>query len=554
MSNTDPNPDELETQVLWNRLHATADEMFETAKRLAFSLSIRSGGDASSAVLTPDGDAIGLSNKSIPVFSGALARTTRIVLEDHFPPSSLEPGDVVVTNDPWIGAGHLSDFLVLNPVFQGEELIGITAMFGHTDDVGGNPGGWSTDAETVFEEGLLLPPTKFYEAGERNDAVADIVRNNVRLPDEALGDLEALRSGTTVAEDRLQEVVEGYGYETFTRVTDEILDRSERKLREEIAALPDATHSAAMDFEVDDYELTIAVDVTIDGDDLYVDFDGTSDQVPAGINCPFGNVRSVTAYIVKCMLVPDLLNAEGIFRPIHVSAPDGSILDADRPIATMARHTTYSRVEDVLTRALGQAVPEAAVPEMGGIQLSSFSGMDADGNQFYSVAGTQSGFPPRAGLDGIPGVFHPYNGAITPVEVWEQYSPLRWVETTLVPDTEGAGKYRSSPAMKTTIHNPMDVPVGFDVTSDRGDQDPAGFRGGHSGRRADLTSSDGDGEPPVNGTGTLGPGETQSLISATSGGYGDPTERDPSRIEDDIRKGFVSERRAREVYDYEPDG
>ena len=216
---------DLATQVLWNRLQATADEMYDAAERLAFSFSIREGADASTAVMTAEGDAIGLSAQSVPVLSGALSRTTRIILDEHFPPETLEPGDTIITNDPWIGGGHLSDVVVLNPVFQGGDLVGITGTLGHTDDVGGARGGWSTDSEQVFEEGILIPPTKLYEAGERNDAIDAMIRGNVRIPHQAMGDIEALRSGNTLGEERLQEVVSEYGRETFDRVTDEVIDR-----------------------------------------------------------------------------------------------------------------------------------------------------------------------------------------------------------------------------------------------------------------------------------------------------------------------------------------
>jgi N-methylhydantoinase B/oxoprolinase/acetone carboxylase alpha subunit len=549
---TNQNVDELETQVLWNRLHATADEMFETARRLSFSLSIQSGGDASAAVMTPDGKAIGISDDSIPVFAGALSRSTQIILEEHFPPSELAEGDIIITNDPWIGGGHLSDFLVLNPVFQDKTLVGLTAMFGHTDDVGGNPGGWSTDDEQVFQEGVLIPPTKFYAAGKRNDTVEAIIRNNVRLPDEAMGDLEALRSGALVGEERIQEAVSEYGHETFVGVTDEILDRSEQVLRERLAELPDATHEEQMQFEIEGFPLTVSLAISIDGDDIYVDFEGTSDQIPAGVNCPFGNIRSVTAYIMKCMLVPELLNAEGIFRPLNISAPEASIVNAQRPIATMARNTVYSRVEDLVTQVLSQFVPGAGLPGMGGIQISAFNGQDPRGNPFMCISVNRSGFPPRADSDGDPGVFFPYNGTQTPVEVWEQYTPLHWVETSLVADTEGAGEYRSSPAMRSTIRNPMDQEVHSNLTSDRGGQAPAGIRGGHDGKPSTVESSIEDKTVPVNGATVLEPGEEQSIISATCGGYGDPTDRKAEYVEDDILKGLVSESRAREVYGYEP--
>lgn len=540
----------LDTQVLWNRLQATADEMYDAAERLAYSFSIREAADASTAVMTADGYAIGLSDQSVPVLSGALSRTTRILLEDHFPPETLSPGDTVITNDPWIGGGHLSDVVVLNPVFHDGDLVGFTGSLGHTDDVGGNRGGWSTDAGQVYEEGLLIPPVKLYEGGERNDVVDEIVRGNVRIPQQALGDLEALRSGNTVGERRLTETVEEYGAETLDRAGAEILDRSERALRDRLADLPDGTYEGSIEFTVSDDDITIQVAATVDDDALRIDFEGTSDAVDGGINCPFGNVVTVTEYVVKCMLVPDLPNTDGFFRPIEVSAPEGSVLNCDRPSATMARHLTYSHAEDALIRALGEVVPDAALAEMAGIQLAPFSGTDESGEEFIAVGGTAGGFPPSGATDGIPGVYFPYNGQNTPVEAFERYSPLRWEETALVPDSEGAGEHRSGPAMRTSYTNPTDRPVHFALTSGRSDRDPAGFQGGLSGKRATVSSS-GDGEVAPNGPGVLAPGETLTLVSATPGGYGDPEERDPERVAEDVERGLVSEERAREVYGYE---
>lgn len=551
-TNSDTASTDLETQVLWNRLQATADEMYDAAERLAFSFSIREGADASTAVMTAEGDAIGLSAQSVPVLSGALSRTTRIILDEHFPPETLEPGDTIITNDPWIGGGHLSDVVVLNPVFYEGDLVGITGTLGHTDDVGGNRGGWSTDATEVFEEGILIPPTKLYEAGERNEAIDAIVRGNVRIPHQAMGDIEALRSGNTLGEERIEEVVSEYGRETFDHVTNEVIERSEEALRSELAALPDGTYESQIDFEIAGFDLTIEVTVAIEDDELIVDFDGTSDQVDGGINCPFGNIVTVTEYIVKCMLVPKLPNAEGFFRPISVSAPEGSILNCDRPKATMGRHLTYSRAEDALIRALGQVVPEAALSEMAGIQLAPFSGQDTNDNEFIAVGGTAGGMPARANKDGTPGPFFPYNGKSTPIEMFERYSPMRWEKIELVSDREGPGEYRSGPAMQAAFHNPTDRPAYYSLTSGRADGAPSGFAGGGSGQKATTVSSE-DGAIPPNGPGVLKPGETLTLTAATPGGYGDPEDRDPELIERDIRYGYISEERARDVYGYDPE-
>jgi len=304
---------------------------------------------------------------------------------------------------------------------------------------------------------------------------------------------------------------------------------------------------------VADHEITIRVAVTADGDDLLVDFAGTSDQIDAGINCPFGDIVSVTEYIIKCMLVPDLPNAKGFFGPVEVTAPERSIHSCDRPKATMGRHITYSRAEDVLIHALGQVIPEEALSEMAGIQLALFSGEDETGQEFVAVGGTAGGMLPSANNDGIPGVYVPYNGQSTPVEMFERYSPLQWEETTLVPDTEGVGEYRSGPSVRTSYYNPTERPAYFALTSGRADGDPGGFRGGLSGNRATVASDVENEDVPPNGPGVPAPGETLTLVSATPGGYGDPENRDPERVEADLEKEIISEGRARDVYGYDPD-
>lgn len=542
--------DTLETRVLWNRLQAAAEEMYDTAERLAFSLSIREGADASTALMTPDGKAIGLSNQSVPVLSGAVARSAREVLAGPFAGEDLRDGDVLVTNDPWLGGGHLSDVVVLSPIFHDGELVGLAGSLGHTDDVGGNIGGWSTEASDVTEEGLLIEPTKLYVDGERSDEVEEAIRSTVRLPNQMLGDLEALRSANAVGAARLRETVSEFGRETVERVAEEVLDRSERALRESLVDVPDGTYETAVEFDVADLSPRIEVAVTVAGDDLIVDYTGTSGTVDGGINCPFGNTRSVTQYVVKCMLAPDLPNAEGFFRPIDVRAPEGCILACERPAPTMGRHLTYARAEDALIHALGEVLPEQALGEMAGIQLATFAGMDPDGGMYVSIAGTSGGMPARATKDGIGGVVFPYNGQSTPVEVFEQYSPLRHAGATFVPDSEGAGRQRSGFAVRVEVHNPLDSPAQMTTTSGNAQRAPAGFDGGHEGRPAAIESLDDDRSIPPNGEDSLQPGETLRLTSATPGGYGDPQERDPAAVARDIRRGLLSPDRARDVYGY----
>jgi len=330
--------------------------MYDACERLAFSASIREGADASTAIMTAAGDAIGLSSQSVPVLSGALPRAVRITLEDHYLPEQLSEGDSIITNDPWIAGGHLSDIAVIKPVFADEELIALVGSLGHVDDIGGMAGGWSTEASQVFEEGLLIPPVKLDRNGEPNETVREFIRSNVRLPDQVLGDLQALSSANAVGASRVKTLINERSTELFNRTTQDVLDRSEQALRNEIGSIENGTYEETMPFSFAGTDLILDTTVIVDGDTIEIDFAGTSDAIDGGINCPFGNILSVTEYVIKSMIIPEPPNTEGFFRPLSITAPEGSLVNCSRPKATMARHLTYSRVEETLNKALGKAI------------------------------------------------------------------------------------------------------------------------------------------------------------------------------------------------------
>lgn len=551
MTKETTQPTELDTKVLWDRVQATAEEMWDTAGRLAFSISIRDWNDTSTAVLTADGEAIGLSSRSVPVLSGALSRTTREILDDHISKDELQEGDILITNDPWVGGGHLSDIVFLKPVFDEGDIVAFVGSLGHVGDIGGMMGGWGTDATQFYEEGLQIPPMKFYEGGERNEAVTSIIRGNVRIPDQVMGDIEALRSATTLGANRLEEIVSDRGRSFFDATTDDIVKRSEQAMRNKIATVEDGTYENELSFSVGDLDVTIAATVTIEDNSIKVDYSGSSEQVDGGINCPYANTHAVTQYIIRCMLEPSTSTAEGFFAPIEITAPEGSIVNCTRPVATDARHITYTHVEDCLVQALGQAIPDKAVTESAGLQLVNFQGTDDDGNQFIGVNATFGPFPARAEKDGMGAVDFPYNGKNVPIEIFEQYVPVRVEENSLVPDTEGAGRRRSAPANRMVFKNLLKKSVNISVTSNKDDHQPAGFAGGDPGVRADATSSDEEKDVPTNGRVTMEPGEELTFYTATPGGYGDPTERADELVERDLQQGYITPERAADIYDYE---
>jgi N-methylhydantoinase B/oxoprolinase/acetone carboxylase alpha subunit len=533
--------------------------MFRAIRRLAFGFAIREADDASSVITTPSGDAVGVSRQSVPVLVGAVPSAIRDIFANHYSPENLEPGDVIITNDPWIGGGHLLDIVVITPIFYEGELVGLAGSLGNVDDIGGLAGAWVTEGSQVYEEGLIIPPTKLYEGGDKNEAVEEFIRSNVRLADQAMGDIEAMRSANNLGATELREMVDEYGVDTYMEATKGIIDKSEQALRSEIDDIEDGTYESEYVYSVadilEDYdELKIDLSVTIDGSDIHVDFTGTSEQIPAGVNCPYTNIVAVVQYIIRCMTVSDLDGSEGFYKPIEITAPEGTLVNPTRPVATDSRHLVYFPAEFALVKALGQAMPDKLVSDFsGGLQILNVSGTTDQGQEFIGVGLGCKPSIAHAHRDANPGVTHfPSNAKLVSVEMMEQYNPILFESTNKVPDTEGAGKYRSEFSPEWVVRNHMaESNVNLLVTSAAGARRPEGVKGGHDGIKAEAELLDSDTELSTSGRGVLPPGQRVRLLRSSPGGYGDPTERDPEKIERDMEIGLLSEERAREVYDYE---
>jgi N-methylhydantoinase B len=540
--------------VIRKRVQAIAEEMFDSISRLAFSISIQEWSDYSTGVMTRDGRAIGTSRRSVPALTGAISRTTQLVLENHISPDELEPGDAILTNDSWIGGGHLPDMIIITPIFYGDELVAFTGAIGHVGDVGGAMGAWATDLQQVYEEGLIIPPVKLYEQNKRNEKITAIIRNNVRVPDQIVGDIEALRSGTTLGADRVQELTEDYGVEQFDQAGEEILDRSEQALRSNIDNLQDGTYKQETILTIDDYELSIPVAATIDGSEIHIDFSGASDEINAGINVPYTNTRAVTAYILQAMVAPEIENTDGVFEPLTITAPKGTIVNASRPISTDGRTIVYQRFEDRLIQAIGEVVPDRRVASSGKFQVISFNGVDPDGQEFVAANLGIAPFPARPNKDGMNTGLFPTNARNVPIETFEKYSPLLVEKKGLVANSEGAGQYRSGLSEEFVVRNPTDNDINVSITSDNADRAPFGIEGGTEGTTSMVESITKGEEINPNGRYVMNPGEVLRFQTASAGGFGDPAERDPERVKQDHRRGYISASRANTGYGTDVDG
>src|SRR5262245_26152527 len=329
--------DPITLQLLWNRLIGIVDEAAITLVRTSFSQVVQECNDYSCTLMDAEGRALADNPSSIPAFIGTLPRTMRHILA-VYPKEAWRPGDAVMTNDPWMGTGHLLDFTLVTPVFRGDRLVAFAGAVAHAVDVGGLS--WASHAREVFEEGIRIPVSRFVEAGKLNQLLIDIIRANVRQPDLVIGDFMAMLAATAIGSQRVLEFLDDAGLDDLGALAEQIQRHAETAMRAAIRAVPDGVYRHGFDIDGFDSTLRVEARLTIAGDALEMDYAGTSPQVARGINSVMNYTYAYTAYPLKCALDPITPKNEGSYRPIAVVAPEGSILNPRFPAAVSARHLT----------------------------------------------------------------------------------------------------------------------------------------------------------------------------------------------------------------------
>jgi N-methylhydantoinase B len=583
--------DSATLEVVRNATTAVAEEMNATLVRTSYSPNITDRRDCSCALFGSDGEMVAQA-ENIPAQLGAMPFSVQAALEE-FPPGDLQPGDVVVHNDPFRGGAHLPDITVITPVFDGreasrasegssgvllseakqgssgrrsdgersdprdEELVAIAGNRAHHADVGGaRAGSVAADSTEIYQEGIRIPPVKLYEAGEPNEAVFDLILANVRTPEERRGDLRAQHAANRTAVERVRELRERFGPETLMAAFDAINDYSERRMRAEIAALPDGTFEF-VDVLDDDgrghEDLQIRAEITVTGEDLQVDFAGSAPQVEGAINAPYAVTASGTYFAVRCLTDPDIPPNDGCYRPIDLEIPPGTVVNAQPPAAVVGGNLEVSqRVADVVLGALGQAVPgRATAAGQGTMNNVTFGGTDprmGDPYAFYETLG--GGFGGRNGSDGMDGVHvHMSNTLNTPVEVLETAYPLRVEQYALRENSGGPGEFRGGLGLRRDIRV-RDHDATFSLLADRRRRAPFGVEGGEDGARGEDWLLRDDGRERIAGKTVreLGDGDLVSVRTPGGGGYGDPDDRDRGKVVRDVQLGKVSVDVATEVY------
>jgi N-methylhydantoinase B len=545
--------DPISLTVIWNTLVSIADEMGSALARTAFSEAVREGQDFSTGLFDAQGRLVVQGNFT-PGHLGAMPYVVKNVLE-FIPPESLEQGDMIVTNDSFLGGGHFPDFFMVAPVHEGTRLIGYVVNTAHHVDVGGrSPGSQAVQGVVdAFNEGVRVLPIKLVRKGEIDSDLLRVILANVRLPEKVRGDLLAQRNANHVGSERLRKLFAQNGDELMADAIEEILDRSEARARELIAAIPKGKYS--FDDQMDDYgpntpAIRVCVDVTIDENGATVDFSRSSDQVPAGLNCYINYTRAYASFAMRIFAQIDVPNNAGVERVIKTTAREGSFFNATYPAASGGRACIQVRIFDVINGAMAVAVPKLAMGAFSHWGNPNLGGIDrATGKPWIMYDLIFGGYGGRSYKDGVEGMAPVMNCANVPIEVHETNNPIRIQRLELIQDTGGAGRYRGGCGLRKDIELLCENAT-LSLLGDRHKNAPYGLFGGSPGAAAQtLLLSEGKtidlGSKEVR---SVSKGDVISFRVAGGGGYGNSDDREKHRVLADLRNGFISRASAKSDY------
>jgi N-methylhydantoinase B len=530
--------DAITLEILWNRIISVCNEQQVTLMRTAFSTIVRESQDLACGAFDTRGSMIAQSLTGTPGHINAMATGVKHFL-NAYPASALKPGDVLITNDPWQTAGQINDLTVLTPAFRGERIIGYFASTCHAPDFGGRI--LSAEAHEVYEEGLRIPITKLFERGEPNEELVKIIRANVRTPKETVGDLYAQVSSNAVGVRSLINFMDEFGLDTIDALADQIISRSERALRDAIRAVPNGRYENESWSDGFEEPIRIRVAITIEDEDIFIDFAGSSPQSARGINVVLNYTHAYASFAIKAAIGPDVPHNEGSFRPVHVTAPSGSILNCTEPAAVASRHLIGHLLPSVIFGALAKAMPGKLMA--GGAEpvwITIFRGLSRESpDPFLFTLFQLGGAGARATKDGLSATGFPSGVGGVPVEVIETLAPLVVHHRELREDSGGAGKFRGGLGQCTEMGSRGDSPWSISAMIDRVKFAGVGLEGGNPGALGEFIVDGGTGPQPKSLV-PLRPDSRVQLNLPGGGGYGSPFERDPASVLDDVAKGFVS--------------
>ena len=541
-------------EIFRHSLKSVVEEMGVTLQRTAYSTNIKIRRDHTCALFDADLRHIAQHDVAPQHIGSLVSVVPRLIPEWE---DRLEPGDGILVNDPYEGAVHLPDVMLISPLYHEDQIVGYAANSAHHVDIGGGtPGGIPNDSTELYAEGMIIPGVRAVSDWTYDENVLGLILRNVREPSMRRGDYQAQLGANRIADDRVSALYDTRGTDAVETALDELLAYTERRVRAAIESLPDGTYTARDEMDGDgvtDEPVTLALALTVNDDELTIDFTGTAAENEGPLNCTPAMAFAGTMAVVMAFLGEDLPKNDGFYRPIETVTPAGTMVNPsrDRPVA--GGWEIAMRAGDLVTKAFTEAVPEETIAATKGIVCNvAYGGNDPrdDGEYVYyeTVAG---GYGARAETDGMDAVqTHFQNTANSPIEELEAELPVRVRRYELIPDSEGAGRTRGGLGVRRDLEF-YDHEASFSLLTDRTESRPWGIFGGHAARPARFYRNPETAEETTlasKSTTTLDPGDVVSIQTPGGGGYGTPLERDPEDVLEDVRDGKVSVSKAEGAY------
>ena len=524
--------DPISLSILWARLISIVDEAGTTLQRTSFSTVTRESNDFAVVLMDKNGRSIAQSSISVPSFLGVLPILTKALLKDYFPHDTWEEGDVVMTNDPWLCAGHKPDIGIVSPIFYKNDLIGFIGTIAHSPDMGGVL--WGAGSRDLYEEGLMVPPTKLLIKGKENKTLFSILEHNVRAPMQTIGDIKAQIAANDQGIKSLMKLMEENTLNDLQNLADTIIDNTEKSMRKALSEAPDGSYTYAYDTDGDGKGNTchFEIEITIAGDEIAVDYSGTSEAHPLSINAVLNYTFAYTAYPIKCAFSPDIPNNDGAFYPITVTAPKGCLVNAQKPVPLGARNITGNMLHSVVFGALAKVIPDKVQSDCGSACWCIVLNGTHKGKEFVEYFFLNGGYGARPNMDGPHCLSFPTNVANVPIEVLENDIPILVTKKALVNNSAGLGKYRGGLGQVFGFKNIGDKVLNISMLAEKTKTTAKGLLGGNDGAMGKVEIFP-ERDFPSKGLDKLYPGEEIVLTLPGGAGYGPSRERSKTLIERD---------------------
>ncbi|MFT4728350.1 MAG: N-methylhydantoinase B/oxoprolinase/acetone carboxylase alpha subunit [Granulosicoccus sp.] len=530
--------------VLWNRLISVCEEQANALLRAAFGAIVREAGDLSAGIFNAQGEMLAQAITGTPGHVNTMAASVKAMLAVQSS-TTLAPGDALVTNDPWLGAGHVFDFVVVTPVFIDATIVAYLASTSHVVDVGGL--GWSAEARSVFEEGVTIPVIHLRRGECLNEDLLRIVEINSRVPHEARGDILSLLTCNDTGARQLKVLMREYHLSDLNELSRFIFERSLQGTKAGIKRVPNGVYKSELSLDGYDAPIHLLASMTVYDESISVSLNGSSPVVNRGINCPLNYTAAYAAFGIRALITPDVPNNQASLSAINITAAAGLVVSAQRPSPVTARHVVGQALPDLMFGCLEQALPgEVMAESSGALWTLSLSG--AGETKFTSLNVLLGGMGARPTLDGLSTTAFPSGVGAVPVEAAEVAAPLIYHSKEFVQDSGGAGEYRGGLAQRVEVGSRINEELSLSAAAfERLTTGPAGREGGQAGASGCVRISDGT---DINDKGTyrIPAGETLILQTPGGGGFGNPHRRSRSVVAKDLSHGLISEDAAMNIY------